>query len=347
MDYTYNQVTKIKVFGIGGAGCNAITRMVTEGMEGADFFIANTDMQVLNDSKVPNKLVLGRNTTKGQGAGADPEIGKLAAQESESEIREAIKGSHMVFITAGMGGGTGTGAAPTFARIAKEEGALTVAIVTKPFDFESPRRTKVALKGIDELKDYVDALIVISNNKLAEIIGDIPIMEAFNEADKILRQAVQTITDLISVKAMINLDFADVKSVMKDQGNALIGIGMAQGDNKAEIAAERAISSPLLEAKISGAKKAVINITGGKNTSIIDAKKATTYISEAAGPELELIWGVAINESIGDAIIVTVIATGFEVDGSMSKPLYKTLDDAPGKDDKPDDLGIPGFFKQR
>ncbi|MEG1731597.1 MAG: cell division protein FtsZ [Longicatena sp.] len=311
-DLHFEQVANIKVFGVGGGGCNAVNRMVSEGVNGVEFFVANTDLQALNISPVENKIVLGREVTKGLGAGANPEIGRRAAQESENEIREAIKGSDMVFITAGLGGGTGTGAAPLFAKIAKEEGALTVGIVTKPFTFEGKKRLISADIGLSELKEYVDSLIIVSNNNLIEVIGRRPMTEAFQAADNVLRQGVQTITDLIAVPALINLDFADVRTIMENQGSALIGIGMAEGEDKARTAAEKAIQSPLLEAQIQGARNAIVNITGGESITLFDAEDAMALVREAAGNDIDAIFGVAINEKLGDSIIVTVIATGFD-----------------------------------
>ena len=290
----FNQVANIKVFGVGGGGSNAVNRMVADGVKGVDFYICNTDVQVMKNSPCDNKIVLGKETTKGLGAGGNPEYGRKAAEESEAEIRESVKGSDMVFITAGMGGGTGTGAAPLIAKISKEEGALTVAVVTRPFTFEGRRRANNAKDGIEELKKYVDSLIIVSNDNLLDVIGRKPIEEAFQAADNVLRQGVQTISDLIAVPALVNLDFADVRSVMQNQGRALIGIGMAEGEDKAISAAEKAIQSPLLEAQISGAKSAV------------------SVIQDAAGGDVDCIFGIAINEQLGDAIIVTVIATGFE-----------------------------------
>ena len=309
----YEQVAKIKVFGVGGAGCNAINRMVEEGVQGVEFYVANTDLQVLNVSPVKNKLALGKETTKGLGAGANPEIGYQAALESEDDIRAAMEGADMIFITAGLGGGTGTGAAPLFAKISKELGALTVGIVTKPFSFEGKKRTTQALSGLENLKEYVDSLIIVSNNQLLEVIGRIPFVDAFKEADNVLRQGVQTITDLIAVPALINLDFADVRAIMEGQGTALIGIGMAQGDKKSQEAAQKAIQSPLLEAQIKGARNAIVNVTGGNSITAYDANDAVEFIREAAGGEIDIVFGIAINEKIGDAIIVTVIATGFDI----------------------------------
>ena len=321
----FRQVAKIKVFGIGGAGGNAVNRMAKEGVRGVDFYVCNTDLQVLESSPV-EKIVLGRELTGGLGAGGNPEIGRAAAEESVNDIREAIKGSDMVFITAGLGGGTGTGAAPVFAKIAKEEGALTVGIVTKPFKFEGRKRAELAKQGFEELKQYVDSLIVVSNNNLLEIMGRKPIAEAFEAADNVLRQGVQTITDLIAVPALVNLDFADVKAIMSNQGTCVIGVGMAEGENKAREAAERAIQSPLLETKVSGATKAIINLTGGESTSLFDAQDAEEVIADACGGEIDTIYGIAINENLGDAVIVTVIATGFDEyaeEPVVVKPTYE------------------------
>lgn len=314
-----NQVADIKVFGVGGGGSNAVNRMVQNGVQGVTFYICNTDVQVMKNSPCDNKIVLGRDTTKGLGAGGNPEFGRKAAEEAEGEIREAVKGSDMVFITAGMGGGTGTGAAPLIAKISKEEGALTVGVVTRPFTFEGRRRANNAKDGIEELKKYVDSYIVVSNDNLLDVIGRKPIEEAFQAADNVLRQGVQTISDLIAVPALVNLDFADVRSVMNNQGRALIGIGMAEGEDKAVNAAEKAIQSPLLEAQIAGAQSAIINITGGDKVSLFDAQNAVAVIQDAAGGDVDCIFGIAINESLGDAIIVTVIATGFEESAKKAK----------------------------
>ena len=304
-------VTRIKVFGVGGGGCNAVQRMVNDNVKGVEFYICNTDLQTLQDSNCPNKIILGKNVSKGQGAGANPEVGLKAAQESEAEIRKAMTGADMVFISCGEGGGTGTGAAPVFAKIAKDMGALTVAIVTTPFTFEGPRRVNQAKIGLENLKQYVDSLIVVSNDKLLSIIGDIPMKESFAEGDKILRQGVQTITDLIAVPAFINLDFADVRAVMEKRGTALIGIGYASGDDRARKAAEQAVRSPLLDAQIKGAKYAIINVTGA-NITLQDSSIAVDYIRKSAGNDIEIIYGAAFNEALGDGIIVTVIATGFD-----------------------------------
>ncbi|MBQ9048527.1 MAG: cell division protein FtsZ [Solobacterium sp.] len=309
-DLSYNQIAKIKVFGVGGAGSNAVNRMVQEGVQGVEFYVANTDLQALDVSPVANKIQLGR---EGLGAGGNPDNGRKAAVESEADIKKAMEGADMIFLTAGLGGGTGTGASPLFAKIAKELGCLTVGIVTKPFSFEGRKRMIQAEQGLEQLKEYVDSLIIISNNKVLEVIGHIPFEDAFKEADNILRQGVQTITDLIAVPAMINLDFADIKSVMEGQGSALIGIGMASGENKAKDAATKAIQSPLLEAQITGAKSAIVNVTGGASMSAYDAQEAVDFIRQAAGNDIDIIFGVAINDKIGESIIVTVIATGFDL----------------------------------
>lgn len=352
-ELSYQETARIKVFGVGGGGCNAVNRMVDANVKGAEFYVCNTDMQSLNTSNCANKISLGKTTTKGLGAGANPEIGKQAALESEEEISQAMEGADMIFITAGLGGGTGTGASPVFARIAKEKGALTVGIVTKPFTFEGRKRMDQAEVGLENLKEYVDSLIIVSNNRVLEVIGNIPLQDAFKEADNVLRQGVQTITDLIAVPALINLDFADVKNVMEGQGSALIGIGMSQGENKAKDAASKAIQSPLLEARISGAKSAIINVTGGSSITIYDANDAVEAIREASGNDIDIIFGIAINESIGDSIIVTVIATGFdlpnnnrasEFDGFAEINTMNNDNDSLISDD---DTDIPSFFKAR
>ena len=315
-------VANIKVIGVGGGGCNAVNRMVDDGVQGVEFYVANTDAQILKGINVKNQIVLGKDLTKGLGAGGNPEIGRKAAQESEEEIREALQGANMIFVAAGMGGGTGTGAAPVIAKIAKDLGALTVGVVTKPFTFEGPKRTSQALQGIEEFSENVDSIIIVSNDRLLEIIGNKPLKESFREADNVLRQGVQTITDLIAIPAFINLDFADIKSVMADRGKALIGIGMASGENKAVEAAQRAISSPLLEVSIEGAKDAIINVTGGETLSLYDANTAVEVIRDAVGSDLNTIFGVAINENLDDNVIVTVIATGFEENVETNVPNF-------------------------
>ena len=352
----FEQVAKIKVIGVGGGGNNAVNRMVEDGVRGVEFYVANTDVQVLRRSPVENKIVLGRELTKGLGAGGNPEVGKKAALETEKDIRAALEGADMVFIAAGMGGGTGTGAAPVFAKVARELGALTVGVITKPFTFEGMRRKKQAIEGIDELRANVDSIIVVSNDRLLQLIGGRPMQEAFREADNVLRQGVQTITDLIAVPAFINLDFADISAVMKDRGNALIGIGMSSGDDKAKEAAKRAISSPLLEVSVAGAKDAIINVTGGPNISLYDANIALEAISQEVGDDINTYLGIAINENLDDEIIVTVIATGFEDDkediGQQSvvketTPVSENQSFNGFDDDEDEDDGLPTFIRNR
>ena len=308
-----DQLAKIKVIGLGGGGGNAVNRMVESGVKGVEFIAANTDLQVLNSSKADVKIQIGASLTDGLGAGAKPEIGKEAAVESKKEIEDALAGADMVFITCGMGGGTGTGAAPIIAEIAQGLGALTVAIVTKPFSFEGKRRMDNALKGIEELRKHVDTLIVIPNDRLREIIDKTtPMLEAFKEVDNVLRRGVQSISDLIAVVGLVNLDFADVKAVMKDSGHAIIGIGIGMGEDRAIEAAKQAVSSPLLETSIDGATDAIINITGGVNLTLFEAEQAAEVVRSAANTDINTIFGSVINENLSDEVIVTVIATGFE-----------------------------------
>ena len=312
-------VAKIKVIGIGGGGNNAVNRMIESGVKGVEFIVANTDLQVLNCSKAENKIQIGEALTGGRGAGAKPEIGREAALESKKEIEDALKGADMVFVTCGMGGGTGTGAAPVVANIAQEQGALTVGIVTKPFSFEGKKRMEAAEAGLVELKKNVDTLIVIPNDKLREIIDkSTPLLESFKEVDNVLRRGVQSISDLIAVAGLINLDFADVKTVMEKKGKALIGIGIGTGENRATIAAEQAISSPLLETSIDGATDAIINVTGGNNLTLFEVEEATEVIRKSAKTDINTIFGAVINENLNDELIVTVIATGFENNNDTS-----------------------------
>ena len=308
-----DQLAKIKVIGLGGGGGNAINRMVESGVKGVEFIVANTDLQVLNNSKADVKIQIGASLTDGLGAGAKPEIGKEAAVESKKELEDALTGADMVFITCGMGGGTGTGAAPIVAEISQALGALTVAIVTKPFSFEGRRRMENALKGIDELRKHVDTLIVIPNDKLREIIDkSTPMLEAFKEVDNVLRRGVQSISDLIAVVGLVNLDFADIKSIMKDSGNAVIGIGIGMGEDRAIEAAKEAVASPLLENSIDGATDAIINITGGVNLTLFEAEQAAEVVRAASKTDMDTIFGAVINENLTDEVIVTVIATGFD-----------------------------------
>jgi len=308
-----SNIAKIVVIGVGGGGNNAVNRMVEDAVTGVEFVAVNTDVQALNGSKAKNKVQIGEKLTRGLGAGAKPEIGLKAAEESHDELAQIIKGYDMVFITAGMGGGTGTGAAPVIANIAKQQGILTVGVVTKPFEFEGRGRMQNADQGIIELKKNVDTLIVIPNQKLLSVVDRRTTMrDAFKKADEVLQQGVQGISDLIYTPGIINLDFADVATVMSDKGVAHIGIGRAKGDNKAEEAARLAISSPLLETTIDGAKHMLINISGDLNMSMFDANDAIQLIQEAAGYDANVIYGQSIDENLDDELVVTVIATGFE-----------------------------------
>lgn len=306
----------IKVIGVGGGGGNAVNRMIEEGVKGVEFYVANTDVQALKKAQVDESHViqLGPKYTRGLGAGSKPEVGQKAAEESENEIREALDGADMVFVTAGMGGGTGTGAAPEVARIAKEElGALTVGVVTRPFSFEGPKRGKFAAEGIAKLKENVDTLLIIANNRLLEVVDKkTPITEAFREADNVLRQGVQGVSDLITSEGMVNLDFADVKTVMSDQGIALMGIGVASGEDRVAEATKKAISSPLLDTSIEGAEQVLLNITGGLDMTLFEAEEASTIVSSATSGDVNILLGTSINQELGDEIIVTVIATGLD-----------------------------------
>ena len=303
----------IKVIGVGGAGGNAVNRMIEEHVQGVEFIVANTDTQALNLSNADTKIQLGQKITKGLGAGSLPEIGLKAAEESEEQIRKSLEGADLVFVTAGMGGGTGTGAAPVVAKIAKELGALTVGVVTRPFTFEGPKRGRAAAEGLKNLKENVDTLVTISNNRLLEIVDrKTPMLEAFREADNVLRQGVQGISDLITSPGYVNLDFADVKTVMKDQGTALMGIGQASGENRTAEATKKAISSPLLEVSIDGAEQILLNITGGADLSLYEAQDASEIVANASSSDVNIIFGTSINEELGDEVVVTVIATGIE-----------------------------------
>ena len=305
-------LAKIKVIGVGGGGNNAVNRMITAGVQGVDFVAVNCDAQALLLSKATNRIQIGEKLTKGLGAGANPEIGQKAAEESREQLVEALKGADMVFVTAGMGGGTGTGAAPVVAACAKEVGALTVGVVTKPFTFEGKRRMNQAEGGIVNLKDSVDTLITIPNDRLLQVIDRrTSMLDAFRIADDVLRQGVQGISDLISVPGLINADFADVKTIMLNAGSALMGIGTAKGEGGAVSAAEAAIKSPLLEASIEGAKGVLFNITGGKELSLYDVTEASNVITESVDPDANIIFGAVIDEALEDEIRVTVIATGF------------------------------------
>lgn len=337
-----DQLAKIKVIGLGGGGGNAINRMVESGVKGVEFIAANTDLQVLNSSKAEVKIQIGATLTDGLGAGGKPEVGKESAVESKKEIEDALAGSDMVFITCGMGGGTGTGAAAIVAEIAQGLGALTVAIVTKPFSFEGKRRMENALQGIEELKKHVDTLIVIPNDRLREIIDkSTPMLEAFKEVDNVLRRGVQSISDLIAVVGLVNLDFADVKAVMEKSGRAIIGIGIGMGEDRALEAAKQAVSSPLLETSIEGATDAIINITGGVNLTLFEAEQAAEVVRSAANTDINTIFGSVINENLSDEVIVTVIATGFDKEKKTQQvqpiePIYNNVSQTrrtPSRDD--------------
>jgi cell division protein FtsZ len=366
-----NAVAKIKVIGIGGGGNNAVASMVTTGkIKGVEFVAINTDSQALLNNPATTKVQIGENLTKGLGSGADPEVGSQAAQESREKIKELLMDTDMVFITAGMGGGTGTGGAPIIAELAKEAGALTVAVVTKPFAFEGIRRMSVAEDGIEELKSKVDTLIVIPNQKLMDVVDKkMTLQEAFRVADSVLGQGVQGISDLITVSGLINVDFADVRAIMTDAGTALMGVGMGTGENRAQMAARTAISSPLLEVKIDGARGILFNITGGPSLTMNEVSEAAEMISTHADPDANIIFGATIDEAMGDQIKISVIATGFDntrggftglqgIGQSASIKYDPTDDDTPSDDDdtsappKPpvsdssDPFDIPAFLRQ-
>ncbi len=361
-----DQLAKIKVVGVGGGGGNAVNRMVDAGVRGVEFIVVNTDSQVLNVSKAETKIQLG----KGLGAGAKPEIGKETAINAKKELEDALKGADMVFITCGMGGGTGTGAAPIIAEIAQNLGALTVAIVTRPFSFEGKRRMDNALAGIEELKKHVDTLIVIPNDRLREIIEkSTPMLAAFKEVDNVLLRGVQSISDLIAVVGLINLDFSDIRTVMEKSGNAIIGIGIEVGEDRAIEAAKKAVSSPLLETSIYGATDAIINVTGGTNLTLFEVEQAVEVVRAAANTDVNIIFGSIINENLNDEVIVTIIATGFDKKNN-NKPLYNQVstptgsmrktpeidivedeeeddDDSPLGGFEPTEIEIPRFLKNK
>ena len=343
-----DQIAKIKVIGVGGGGCNAVNRMIDSGLRGVEFIVANTDLQVLNNSMAETKLQIGKTITDGLGAGANPEVGREAALESREEIEDILRGADMVFVTCGLGGGTGTGAAPVIAEIAQSLGCLTVAIVTKPFKFEGKKRMDQALMGLDELKKHVDTLVVIPNDKLRDLIDkSTPMVDAFREVDNVLRLAVQSISDLISVPGLVNLDFADVRNVMENRGSALIGIGIGYGENRAIEAAKQAVNNPLLETAIGGATDCIINITGGNSLTLFEAEDAAEVIRAAANTDVNIIFGAVVNDSLTDEVIVTVIATGFEED---SDPLYHSLSNNEKqivKEETDDEIDIPSFFRNR
>ncbi len=347
-----DQIAKIKVIGVGGGGCNAVNRMIESGVGGVEFIVANTDLQVLNVSNAETKLQIGKSITEGLGAGANPEIGREAALESKKEIEEALAGADMIFVTCGLGGGTGTGAAPIVAEIAQEQGALTVAIVTKPFKFEGRKRMEQAEVGLEELKKHVDTIIVIPNDRLRDMIDrTTPILEAFKEVDNVLRRGVQSISDLIAVSGLVNLDFADVKAVMQNRGNAIIGIGIGVGEDRAIEAAKQAVASPLLETTIDGATDAIINITGGNSLTLFEAEDAAEVVRNAANTDINTIFGAVINENLNDEVIVTVIATGFDdareqIGGGLENDLPQNTSYMRDEDEF-DSVDIPPFLRNR
>ncbi|NLL51936.1 MAG: cell division protein FtsZ [Peptococcaceae bacterium] len=344
------QFARIKVIGVGGGGNNAVNRMIAVGLQGVDFIGINTDAQALQMSRAAEKIQIGIKLTKGLGAGANPEIGHSAAEESRDEIAKSLMGADMIFVAAGMGGGTGTGAAPVVAEIAKEIGALTVGVVTRPFSFEGRKRAMQAEKGILELREKVDTLITIPNDRLLQIVDKHTTMqEAFKIADDVLLQGVQGISDLITIPGLINLDFADVKTIMSETGSALMGIGQASGESRAVDAARKAISSPLLETSIEGAKGILLNITGGSNLTLMEVNEASEIIAEAADQEANIIFGAVIDDSFKDDLRVTVIATGFDQRMSVKKP--KTNNENSSKTDNrnpfKDNVDIPSFLKYK
>ena len=325
-EFTY--APRIIVVGVGGGGSNAVNRMIENDVQGVEFVVVNTDAQALNLAIADRKFQIGRDLTRGLGAGGNPEAGQHAAEENLSELKELVKGADMVFITCGMGGGTGTGAAPVIAKAAKESGALTVGIITRPFTFEGKRRTDFALRGIAELKANVDTLISVPNDRLLQIVDrTTPMLEAFREADNVLRQGVQGISEIIAVPGLINLDFADVKTVMHNKGSAIMGIGLGTGENRATEAAKKAIASPLLENDIDGATDAIINISGGMDIALFEVDEALRTIRDASTTEINIIYGATINPDLGEDLIVTVIATGFDETNATAKPVEMLIGD--------------------
>lgn len=362
LNYMMDGTATIKVIGVGGAGNNAVNRMIDAGIKNVEFISVNTDRQALNLSKAGSKIQIGEKLTRGLGAGANPDIGSQAAEESRAEIAEVLKGADMVFVTAGMGGGTGTGAAPIVAETAKELGILTIGVVTKPFTFEGKKRLAQAERGVAALKGKVDTLVVIPNDKLLQVIDrKTSIVEAFRMADDVLRQGVQGISDLISVPGLINLDFADVKTIMLNQGMAHMGIGRAGGENRAEDAAKQAIQNPLLETSIESAKGVIINITGGSDVGLHEANTAAELVQRNADPEANIIFGTVTDDSLGDEIQITVIATGFEKEeerkngtqnyDNIVAEAWKKRNSNMGtsntnNDNNPNELDIPTFLRK-
>jgi len=344
-----DQFAQIRVVGVGGGGNNAVNRMIEFGLKGVEFIAINTDKQALFNSQANQKIQIGEKLTKGLGAGANPEIGQRAAEESRDEIMQALKGADMVFVTAGMGGGTGTGAAPIIAEIAKELGILTVGVVTKPFMFEGKQRMMNAEKGIQALKERVDTLVTIPNDRLLQIVEKrTSMLEAFRIADDVLRQGVQGISDLIAVPGLINLDFADVRTIMNERGLAHMGIGKASGEGRALEAAKQAIQSPLLETTIEGARGVLLNITGSENLSLFEVNEAAEMVAQSADPDAKIIFGAVIDESLQDEVRITVIATGFE-STDKGRDNRKKIERAAANvfsSEKEDDLDIPTFLRR-
>ena len=353
-------MANIKVVGVGGAGNNGVNRMVDAGLKGIEFISINTDKQALQGSKASKKIQIGEKLTRGLGAGADPEVGRCSADESKTEIAEALKGADMVFVTAGMGGGTGTGAAPIVAEVSKQMGILTVAVVTKPFPFEGRRRMSQADSGVEELRQNVDTLITIPNEKLLQVVEkQTSVTEAFRMADDVLRQGVQGISDLITEAGLVNLDFADVKTIMQDAGIAHMGIGRASGENRAQEAARQAIHSPLLETSIDGAGGVLINVTGGKDLGLLEINEAAELVQKSVDPEANIIFGAVIDENLKDEIVITVIATGFskqpfselKLDNIVGEALKNSLNSSrvsmnSGSSEYKADLDIPPFLRK-
>ncbi len=365
---------RIKVVGVGGGGCNAVNRMISEGMQGVEFIAINTDAQALLLSQAKTRVRIGDKSTRGLGAGGNPEMGQKAAEESAEELYEVLRGSDMVFVTAGLGGGTGTGAAAVIAQVAKEVGALTIGVVTRPFTFEGARRAKAAEGGITRLKEHADTLIVIPNDRLLQIVDKrASLQDAFRTADDVLRQGIQGISELITVPGMINLDFADVRAIMSEGGAALMAVGRASGEDRARIAAESAISSQLLDITIDGARGILFNVTGGPDLTLFEVNQAAAIIKETAHPDVNLIFGAVIDENLGDEVRITVIATGFDRAGMRQTPAFETRQTNRSEEKRPaantnanrserpaaaptefqphvintDDLDIPAFLRNR
>ena len=348
-DVDTSQFAQIKVVGVGGGGTNAVNRMIDFGLKGVEFIAINTDKQALCLSKATHKIQIGEKLTKGLGAGANPEIGEKAAEESHEEIAQALKGADMVFVTAGMGGGTGTGAAPVVAQIGREVGILTVGVVTKPFLFEGRQRMLNAEKGIQELKERVDTLVTIPNDRLLQVVERrTSMLDAFKIADDVLRQGVQGISDLIAVPGLVNLDFADVRTIMNEKGLAHMGIGKASGDSRATEAAKQAIQSPLLETSIEGAKGVLLNITGGQNLGLFEVNEAAELVAQAADPDANIIFGAVIDDNLDDEIVITVIATGFDQVDKVKpgqKKVERIIENSIGAGED-GDLDIPTFLRR-